>query len=87
MFVFSEINLISQEPVKKLIKEVNEKLAEEILPEFQKILFPLMKKIAGKLEIETHEHCREKVLLITIDSPIDVASSGNNTSNSSANFK
>lgn len=73
----SEINLFHQEAGRRLIKEMNEKLAQEILPELQKVLYPLTGKKAVGLEIELHERGREKVFLITLESPIDVASSGN----------
>jgi uncharacterized protein YbcI len=70
----SEIILISQETGKRLIKEMNEKLAEEILPNLQIVLFPLTGKKAVGLEIELHERGHEKVFLITLESPNEVSS-------------
>ena len=68
----SEINLISQETGKRLIREMNDQLAQEILPELQKALFPFTGKKPVALEIELHERGREKVFLVTLESPINV---------------
>jgi len=66
----SEINLITQESGKRLIKEVHERLAQQILPGLQSILRHLTGKEALGLDIELHERSREKIFLITIETPL-----------------
>ena len=66
----SEINLITQESGKRLIKEVHERLARQILPGLQSILRHLTGTEAVGLDIELHERSREKIFLITIEAPL-----------------
>ena len=66
----SEINLITQEAGKRLIKEVHERLARQILPGLQSILRHLMAAEVVGLDIELHERSREKIFLITIETPL-----------------
>ena len=66
----SEINLITQESGKRLIKEMHERLARQILPGLQSILRHLAGTEAVGLDIELHERSREKIFLITIVTPL-----------------
>ena len=66
----SEINLITQESGKQLIKEMHERLAQQILPGLQSILRHLTAAEAVGLDIELHERSREKIFLITIKAPL-----------------
>lgn len=67
----SEINLIRQEAGKRLIQEVYEKLSRQIFPGLQSLLRQLTGKEAVGLEIELHEHSREKVFLIMMEVPLE----------------
>ena len=66
----SEINLITQESGKRLIKEMHERLARQILPGLQSILRHLTGTEPVGLDIELHERSREKIFLITIEAPL-----------------
>jgi uncharacterized protein YbcI len=66
----SEINLITQESGKRLIKEMHERLARQILPGLQSILRYLTGTEAVGLDIELHARSREKIFLITIETPL-----------------
>lgn len=66
----SEINLITQESGKWLIKEMYERLSQQILPGLQSILRHLTGTQAVGLDIELHERGRQKIFLITIESPL-----------------
>ncbi|MGH7274090.1 MAG: Na-translocating system protein MpsC family protein [Nitrospiria bacterium] len=67
----SEVNLITQEAGKRLIKEVHEKLAQQILPGIQSILRHLTGRKAVGVDIEFHERGREKVFFITMETPLE----------------
>jgi uncharacterized protein YbcI len=67
----SEINLITQDSGKRLIKEVHERLARQILPGLQSILRHLTATEAVGLDIELHERSREKIFLITMETPLE----------------
>lgn len=66
----SEINLITQNSGKRLIKEMHERLARQILPGLQSILRHLTATEVVGLDIELHERSREKIFLITMETPL-----------------
>lgn len=67
----SEVNLITQEAGKRLIKEVHEKLAQQIFPALQSTLQHVIGKQAVGLDIELHERGREKIFYITMEAPLE----------------
>ena len=72
----SEINLITQEPGKRLIKEMHERLAQQVFPGLQSVLRQLTGKEAVGLDIELHERNHEKVFVITMETAIEESFSG-----------
>ena len=67
----SEINLLAQEAGKRLIKEIHEKLSQQIFPRLQSILRDLTGKEAVGLDIELHERSCEKIFFITMEISIE----------------
>src|SRR3972149_6244273 len=67
----SEVNLITQEAGKRLIKEVHEKLAQQIFPALQSTLQHVISKQAVGLDIELHERGREKIFYITMEASLE----------------